>query len=320
MFIETKILTKFRQSHYKFPTRKCLLRLGVRTLPFHGKNAGSSPAEDKNTKKKMSLRLWRKKKRFHYPRNYRNKKRHPWYFASVTPKMKKLFSKNQKMYSAELRSPLLISFLRAKKIKINDLKQNSKIQVCLTPPQSQNEWIKTNYNLSLWYQWRNQNLEKGRSIWRCLFFSRFWIFNHPIAVPGTIKIRRSKGLFAIRQNATHNLNFWLNRIGFRWCISIYYKSIFLRKQHPSIRYLTNLESFWPLLVYKIRLALSVENRTQILKNQRLIVNGRKTDQIWSIGNFGDLFHIPAHKWQNKIYFQTFTNKMFSLFLSFYESL
>lgn len=279
----------------------------------------------------MNLRLWRKTKRFNHPGNLPYKKANPWHTRSLNPKTKKFFSKNQKLYSSELRSSVFISAICQKA-------SNMPFFITATNTVFKGRFldnhtcIATNFNQSLqtvksdfsstqkaynWNSWRNQNWELSPMLWRSLFYSRFWVFNYPIAVPGAVKVRRSKHLFTLQKNAMHNFQFFMHRVNSYWLKQLYMQNTLMHKTATAVTLIKTLERFWPTLVYKIRLAPTMIRATRIMSQNLLVVNGFHQTKAKSTAIPADCFTLGCSLNQNSVFpmlpivrFQGFHKKMF----------
>jgi hypothetical protein len=251
----------------------------------------------------MTLRITRKIKSIYAPGSFSRKKVNPWYTNAVTQKTKKIFFKNKKVYSSELRSSFLkktlcyktTAFTIQNKLHLIDTRTTD---VC--PKTFLNKTFPTFTN-------NVASSEQKNTLWRLFLSSSLWAFNFPTAVPGAVKIRRAKGLYSSGLHASRNLSFWIGRISMKNILSIYKEILSTRNRHNtnSSTYPFSLlcDNLWPILFIKTGVCKNSTNAKIIITHNLVYKTCKPSENKWSMAKPGQFFISKKTTW----------DKIFTLF-------
>ncbi len=280
------------------------------------------------SKKNMSLRLWRKTKKFSYSsgRSKSSGVLNPWHTISVSSKRIAFLMKKGKHYSPELRSPISAlslystnffkeSTFSSAKYTANSFSSNSIGSIV------ENHFVRTDNN--------NKISVENTMDYSCLFFhknnifrrlsvSSFWMFKNPIAVPGAYRIRRSKSA-VYNTSSSQNLILWLHRIGFRKLNTLY--AYMIRSQNPynATGFMTAIEILWPVLLIKIGFFPTVGGSKNTIKYNEFFVNAikfpQKKNTTYSLAVPADVFSLSSSPLHYAPYLKKFHQKICKNLLS-----
>jgi hypothetical protein len=151
--------------------------------------------------------------------------------------------------------------------------------------------------------------------WRSLSSSSFWVFKNPMAVPGAVKLRRSKSIYGNMLSSSLSSFAWYSRMSFSKA-SILYAGI-LRSNHSSSSFFVSggykraIETLWPVLLMKLGFFCTVGETKTWLKYHNLYINGYPTapQKVWSYAIPADFFSTLSFPLYNSTHFKTFIQKM-----------